>query len=312
MSDFSEDEKEVGRQAFGDSFSIYNHLAYSIISASKGKKWKIHDNEKFDNIIKAKRLSLSQKIYWNDILSRASFCAHIATLRSYRWLAGAIKAKEQNNSLVYSSCVRGLIESFGDSNMALNEFINLMLVNSPLIKKAYQGKSTKVILSSKVEDAFLHFEFGGNVKNKASLVETGLPKEHLARKSQDYILIISNTFGKEVVEFYKILCGFVHPSVQTVHFYTTIEEKGAFHIYTGYGEEDYIITILEDNFSKILNNILQSFNPAIITLAILDDIGFDRAPPAIRKADLQDIEAWKKYSTYDKYNLWLGPTSSEG
>ena len=80
-------------------------------------RYAFSDEEEYRELL-VRDLSEGMRVYWTETLQRAHLAAVTAILRSRRWLSGVVHAAAENNFLIFSASLRGLMESAADASTA--------------------------------------------------------------------------------------------------------------------------------------------------------------------------------------------------
>lgn len=232
------------------------------------------------------------QIYWYEILARAHLTALTGILRSRRWLSAVVSATRDKNLLAFVSAFRGLIESAADTSSAL-QVIPLKLAHCySQIIAALSGKLDKTIFfSSEMEDALIHFS---HARRLSKAEQKKAPPSHKARQVYKYRQILKEGQVTNVDECYSVLCDLTHPGASSVWMWLNSVD-GIEITLSAHQDESIISRLLQQYRTMMVELLMFAFNPAIITLNILNYFPIkDLHTPELLNWNLSEIALWQK------------------
>ena len=274
---------------FGASGKHYVQLIDELELATLKTEYPFEDNDNFENIL-SEDPKQGMQIYWNEILSRSHLCSIIGILRMRHWVSSLISATRDKNLLSFSAALRGLIESAADSSSSLN-IVPLTLAHkySDIVRNL-SGESDKILVSSELEDALIHFAYARHLS--ASEARTA-PSQHKARHVRDYIKILEAGNVENVVQCYREMCDLTHPGQSSVWMWLR-QTQNTIHLSTDQ-DESIILHYLRQSNKTLVDLLMFGFNPSIITLKIINFFPIPRLhTPQLNAWNLSSIPAWKK------------------
>lgn len=190
-------------------------------------------------------ISESQKIYWKELLLRTHFTVVASLIRSKKWIYGVIIGMEANNLMIFSSSLRGYLESVVDTYYSLQSIPTAFSLNYKNIKAALDGKLNQLFVSDEIESKLIHFQYA--LKDKKQ------PKNKQALTNTDYIKNF-DLEEKGIKKLYSELCEVTHPASKSVNCFSkeiVVSETHSYSIIDEKCDEDYIEKILETYTEQI-------------------------------------------------------------
>ena len=239
------------------------------------------------------------RVYWYEILARAHFCSAIAVMRTRRWLTDARppapppesmeSAGNERNLLGFAASFRGLLESAADTATSLSVVPHTLSRLSSKIARALSGKLETIVVSSDIENELIHFSHARYLKSSEA---KGDLTHHKARTTQTYMDVLKKGGVANVARCYGELCDLTHPGATSVMMWLrsvdgslTLSARQDESIIQGYVQRN------KDIFQDLL---MFGFNPAIVTLAVLNHLpeeGFHT--PELLSWNLDSINLWR-------------------
>lgn len=232
-----------------DLFRFYYSIYEDITNGMEQTKYAYMENEsyfsQFVDQINHRDISESQRIYWKEMLLRAHFATTTSIIRAKKWLYGVLVGVEVNNLMVFSSSLRGYLESVVDTYYSLQSIPTGLALNYKKIKAALDGKMNCIFLSNELESKLLHFQYASKDKEQ--------PKDKRALTSTEYI----NSFDLDKIgikQLYSELCEITHPASRSVNCFVKeviVSEIYSYSIIDEKGDVDYIEKILKTYAEQI-------------------------------------------------------------
>jgi hypothetical protein len=235
----------------------------------------------------------SMKIYWSEILSRAHWTAITSIFRNRRWVSAITSAVRDRNALAFAAALRGLMESAGDTQTALNNVPGTLARDHVRIKDAVLGKSGRcAFIIDEMENQLVHFAYARKLKR-----DEIAPATHQANPiqgDQGYFEILEKGKVPRVAELYRKLCDFTHPGASSVWLW--LRPHGEYEVEVTSNQEEEVISWFVSEYRQTLSKLLQfGFNGPVITLAVLNYFPVKSLhTPALRSWDLSSIPLWGK------------------
>ncbi len=236
--------------------------------------------------------SKGMQIYWGEILARAHLTAVTAILRSRHWITAAVAAAEDKNLLAFAAALRGLIESAADASSSLGSIPRTLARDHGQIDRALSGELGQTFfVVSQIEDELIHFSYARHL-TKTELA--GAPASHRARKVRDYIEVLEKGHVTNVIECYRTLCDFTHPGASSVWMW--LSPINELEVDLASNQDESVISHFLGEYQKTFLELLMfAFNPAIVTLNVLNYFPLERfLVPALLSWDLSGIPLWQK------------------
>ena len=255
--------------------------------ANSETRYTIMAPDEYEHILKNDP-SKGSEIYWREMSARAHLTALTGILRSRRWLSAVVSATRDKNLLAFASAFRGLIESAADTSSALQGIpLTLAHCHSQIIA-ALSGELDKTICSSsEMEDALIHFSHAGRPSEKA-------PPSHKAHKVYEYRQILKEGRVTNVDECYSALCDLTHPGASSVWMWLNSVD-GIEIVLSAHQDESIISRFLQQYRTMMVELLMFAFNPAIITLNILNYFPIrEFHTPELLNWNLSGIALWQK------------------
>lgn len=232
------------------------------------------------------------QIYWGEILARAHLTAVTAILRSRHWIAAFVAAAEDKNLLAFAAALRGLIESAADASSALESIPRTLARDHTQITRALSGEfGRSFFMVSQIEDELIHFSHARHL-TKVELASA--PTSHRARNVRDYIEVLEKGQVTEVVKCYRTLCDLTHPGASSVWMWLHPINELEFDLAPNQ-DESVISHLLLEYRKTFLELLMFAFNPAIVTLNVLNYFRVERFHvPALVSWNLSGIPLWQK------------------
>ena len=228
-------------------------------------------------------------VYWREMLHRAHWAGASSLIRTHRWLSGTLQAFDDRNLIVFSACIRGLLESSADTWDALGAVAITIAAHRPLISDALDGRLHKSCVAEDLENRLIHFTFARNPEKGVMASD-----HHRAKRVSAYL----EHFEQEqpsIRKFYTHLCDLVHPGARSILSFVRASEQGT-KITLSLSEEDQHLTWLGGALRLVVPEIMAGgFNTGVLILKTLNAFPVKEVhTPAIDKIPLLPIPAWRQ------------------
>jgi hypothetical protein len=157
--------------------------------------------------------SLCMQIYWNELLDRVHFASVISLLRAKAWFDGMFSGVRDENFHSFAACMRGLIESVGDSCHCLLGVPAQLKSKSSLIARALSGRADihehERYLEEELEVRMIHFSHARGTRREEKVPDAA---KHRAKHVRDYLDILKDGPAAQLIPVYEQLCDISHPA----------------------------------------------------------------------------------------------------
>jgi hypothetical protein len=275
---------------------IYLQATGSIVSDFKYAKYKFISTEEYKCIMKTD-FREGMRIYWSEILYRAHIAAATSIIRSRRWLDGLLREDEASNFLVCAASLRGLLEAAADTSTSLGPVPESLAQQFLSIEAMLDKRCDKVIISSELEDALIHYMYARKPQHK------DLPSSHIAKSPQEYRSTLERGEVPRVGELYSFLCDVTHPGATSVQYLLEYKDESRESVGWLLSERDAyrrIVSWLMQEFEDtLISTLMFAFNPGLVTLRILNYFSLTEIhTPTLANWNLDNIPLWKKCSQH--------------
>ena len=247
--------------------------------------------DKFENVLR-ENVSHGMQIYWREIISRAHLASMVAIFRSRHWMRAVEDAARAENMFSFTAALRGLIESAADSATALHAIPETFARDRSLVTRALNRDLGDVLLlADEIEDQLIHFSHARHISKSEGRT---IPDSHRARTIRDYIEILRKGNVDKIVECYQKLCDFTHPGSSSVDlWFVQINEE---EMRLAFSHDASLISDFLSEFREtLLGLIMFAFNPALITLGVLNYYPITQfQTPLVFRLELDGIPTWRK------------------
>jgi hypothetical protein len=276
---------------FGSDAARFIGMIDNLDLSSRKTRYAFIANEDYEGIIHDDP-SRGMQIYWGEMLARAHLTAVVAVLRSRHWIAAVMLAAKENNLLAFAAALRGLIESAADASTALKSVPRTLARDHSQICRALSGKLGKTFfVASELEDALIHFSYARHL-TKAERAD--MPSSHAARQVREYIQILEQGQVAGVIECYHALCDLTHPGASSVWMWLRPVSDLEFDLAADQ-DGPVILDFLDEYRQTLIEMLMFSFNPAIVTLRVLNYFPVTKFHvPSLLNWDLSQIPSWQK------------------
>lgn len=234
-------------------------------------------------------VKLGMYVYYYEIIQRAYLTAVTGFLRFYNWINGVEYSLSSNNTIIFASSLRGLIESSCDLYDALENIPLNLAEHFKLIKSALNKELEKVCVVKDIEDQLIHFQYTSK-KNKTNY--SGVNKNIYNPKSAKDYISSTNLEHLDLYKCYSDLCEITHPAENSISIF--INNKGnVLSINTGSSDE---IKKFVSSYSKDLSELLErTFNLLIIFFKTINLFNIEKLTlKYLENINCTSIPMWKK------------------
>ena len=238
-------------------------------------------------------VSEGMRVYWAETLQRSHLAAVTSILRSRRWISGIVHAAAENNFLVFSASLRGLMESAADASTAFRGTPLALAHHHSSITECLAGQATTVLVSSELENELIHYSHARHLKRSE---RSSAPTSHQARKVQEYLNIFGDQNADNVSRCYRNLCDLTHPGASSVWMWLASEDPTGSAVRLSTRQDEVLIAeFLRQYASMPLELLMFAFNGPLITLNVLNYFSIeDLHTPQLLSWNLDGIPAWTR------------------
>jgi hypothetical protein len=243
-----------------EQFEIYGYLHTDILSKIVHKKYYYNTESTYLKYL-IENIKIANRIYWEEILLRAHFTSVTSILRNEKWLKGINVSIETNNYLLFAASLRGYLESVTDSYYSLLNTPFDLACNFNNIKSALNGFQDRLLVSRRLEETLIHYQFASKSKDVKPLFAT------------KYIEIFDKYGDKDTKALYSKLCEVVHPAKDSINcFVNKIVVSDEFEYTTTNVNMDskHIEKIMNEYSDVIIELLKMSISAPIICLRVLN------------------------------------------
>lgn len=256
-----------------DSLKYYDLIYTEIVSKMKEKKYYYHDSLGFINEVINGQIATAMQIYWKELLMRMHFASFTSIMRNERWLNGINLSIASENYLLFTSSLRGLIESVADSYYSLLSKPTDVACNFKNIQAAINGRLFRPLWPKEFEESLIHFQHASKTD------KSGLPYNKPLSTS-DYINIFDKYGEDDTKKLYSNLCEVVHPAKNSISCFTkliNVNEESEYTTTCVGLDAEFIDNLINDNsYSSTISNLLKiSISAPVSCLKVLNLFGED-------------------------------------
>jgi len=258
-------------------------------------RYSFMDTDEYE-ALSSRDVGKAMRIYWSETLDRAHIAAVTATLRSRHWLSAVLFTESEKNALAFAAAFRGLLESSADTTTSLRGVPLTLAHNYPTISDALSGRATDFVGSKKLEDELIHYSHGRYIKRSE---QSGTPRSHRARSSQDYLKVFEGLNADKVAECYRFLCDLTHPGAPSVWMWlAAVDPQGKEFTVSTQQDETIIASFLEVYETVVLEALMFAFNAPVLVLNTLNYFPIKKLhTEELLNHDLNGLAAWAKCQT---------------
>jgi hypothetical protein len=208
---------------FGDRASWYFEIVARAIRRASSHKYSFISDDFFDSLtnIEPHPIGMVNLVLVHELSEKCHLSAITAVLRNADWIDGCCREFSARNLLGFAACLRGLLESVGDSMDGLMDIASGLAEHNRELSSFLTGKREDVCCDlSAFEKRLDHFMFAGWRRGPKSDVKK-------AKENHDYVANLENGKIENVTTLYRRLCSITHPSVESLtYLYKTQDEDG--------------------------------------------------------------------------------------
>lgn len=230
------------------------------------------------------------RVYWMEILYWCHLSSVVSILRTRRWFSAIADSIDQDNALAFAAALRGCMESAADSATSLKIAPLTLARLHQEIEQALAGNLDSFLCCSELEGELTHFSNARYIPRKE---KKDVPESHIARTTQAYLKTLSDGRVPKVEELYRIVCDLTHPAASSVWMWLDAGPNSA----TLCADQDRTVirSVLESNPQFLVELAMFGFNPAVLTLRMLNEFSLhDLHTPDLDRWSLDDLDGWKK------------------
>lgn len=280
---------DVAVSCFGEAAVAYNQLFSNIGNITFKEEYTFLENSDFAaNLGNLTNTASAQKTYWSEILMRAHLASVASIVRTSRWIDVSTREYEAGNIYGWASACRSLMEAAGDSMHSLGAVALSLAENHSSIQRALKGQiNVEYITSKELEDILIHFTHARKTAKNESV-----PQSHKAKFAFEYINELTNMNIEGSSELYSDLCSLVHPADTSVSL--LFESTGEVLRINPAVEQEMLHAWAESSKATLGGALQAAFNPAILTLKVLQKFGVFQQVKGLRNTGLEHLPLWKK------------------
>lgn len=245
--------------SIGQILSSYNDIFNDIANKLSNVSYSYESNKSFcKNLYNKQNNKVSNRIIWNEILSRIHYASVTSILRECRWYNGIVFGINSNNLMVFSASLRSLVEAITDSDYSLKPVPTSLCLNFINVKNAINGKLLQEFLAPELEDLLSRYTYvdkGCNLLKPLSYTK--------------YIELFDRTSNVNTKALYSDLCQIAHPTSKSIQCFTSKVENSDYITICGNMDDREIGAILSNHKNAILHMLEMSITP-FICLKILN------------------------------------------
>ena len=249
-----------------DSIKHFDLIHTEIISKMTNKKYFYQDNGGFLLQIINGEISLTMQNYWRELLMRTHFASITSIMRNERWLKGLNLSIITNNYILFTSSLRGFLESVTDSYYSLLSKPTDIALNFKNIKLAIDGKLFRPLWSKEFEESLIHFQYASKSDKSGIQYNKSL-------SVSNYIEIYDKYGDNDTKKLYSALCEVVHPANNSISCFTKLitETKDFEYVRTCVElDVELIDKLIDDNSTTILNLLKISISAPVLCLKVMN------------------------------------------
>lgn len=250
--------------------------------------YKFTPEEEFSKIRSIEELQL---VYWSEIIQRLHVCGATTVLRLKKWYEAIDSSYKSKNYYGFCASLRGLLEACSDSFYSIGKIIIPISENFSHIKNAIDGKATKLVLATEIENELIHYIYGR--KLSASERES-FEDSHKAKQVRQYLDSIKSD---NLNSLYSELCQVSHPSLMSfIPFMMETSDQGLV-LHNEFIDEELNKNLLERHRSTIHETTVFALGPALCSLKLVNLLS-----GSLLEALHTDERAFKGLG---EYGLWV-------
>lgn len=266
------------------NYAEISKLIFDEISSNKSE-YSYIENSKFLLLALEKGIGWANKTLAFETLQRAYIATITGYLRQSRWIHGIITGIEVENYHVFTSAMRGYLESATDLYDGLYPVPFTLAENYKMMESALSGEFDEgIIKPEKLEDILIHFQ---EARKKHEYTENFYsPKSARKYMETDHLkhLDLYKCYGK--------LCEVTHPAGDSLDvFLINRNYKYSFV------EDDTrkINKFIDEHIGQFSELFMMTDNLCIIILKLINKFNIDKIySNSVEKVNLSSIKAWNQ------------------
>ena len=232
----------------------------------------------------------TNKIIAFEILMHAHLAAVASLARSQRWMTATARGYEECNYLAWAAGLRGLIEATGDAMHSLGPIAHYLAWNLSLLDGCLAGRCDGILNATPLEDLLIHFTQARMLDKDE---KRSVPKSHEAQSAAGYAREVEGAGLKGAKQLYDQLCRVTHPAKASIDFMYDRDSSGKFCV--SLSNDRRAMDEVISSHSDVLEGLPSlTFNPALLTLRVLQKFKAFPRQPEMRKFNFQNAPAWQK------------------
>lgn len=276
-------------EIFGSEGLAYSNIVSRILDSHDNPKYKFISETEFKELADIDIRS-AQAQYINEILYRVNFSSLSALARNFEWFNSIVTCYENDQYLPFASSLRCFIESAADSFHGLGNICTTLAKNKNLINSALNKANHEFIIIKELEDQLIHFTHARKVGRHEDV-----PDSHKADSASNYVKNLDKARkNTECYDCYAQLCQLSHPAAQGLLPMMVPLGNDEFIFSCDFGQEKIKHFIIEPNKKMFSSLLTFAFNPAILSLKMLNNLDQPQMHTAsINELNLDHIIAWQ-------------------
>lgn len=307
---------------FGDNEDTFIDVLEKVCKLMDGIKYAFPHADALKEIYK-KDLQLGEMMYMFNVIQNCHFAACASLLRTQRWFEGVRYGLERGNFLIFSSSLRGLVESTSDSYDVMRYIGKTLEVNYIPFVLALLGKKTKdgevVLNDTKPLDVLVnHFIYAKEMSDYSILRKTNgmSPEEaerykdiHKAKKPWEYRRILKEQGFPHVDTIYSELSETTHPASSSVFLFLQENKDGTYNLKQDSDYEN--ISEFIRKFGKKTKDLLSyAITPSLIALKTVDEFPIHGEPFKSIFPTVLNIKEIATFINLDNVQAWVDTKAS--
>jgi hypothetical protein len=206
-----------------------------------------------------------RKTYVVGILERCHIACITSLSRGERWLRGTVSALEEENLLVFSAALRGLLEASADAHDVLSHIPSSLHKFFPyaylVLTDSRDIDNIQVSVGS-LEDLLIHYVYAQKQPKTGPILPL-----HNNKSNADYISALQKFGVPKLADLYAELCQLTHPAAPSISCFLDDGDKT---LSLNFMRDKQLIDDILTRYGQTIELIVQySFNPACMGLSAL-------------------------------------------
>lgn len=206
-----------------------------------------------------------RKIYVKGILERCHIACITSLSRGERWLRGTVSALEEENLLVFSAALRGLLEAAADAHDVMSHIpssLHKFFSYAYLVLSDSQDIDNIQVSVGSLEDLLIHYVYA----QKQPKIGPILPL-HNNKPNSDYISALQKFGVPKLADLYAELCQLTHPAAPSISCFLDDGDRTSS---LNFMRDKQLIDDILIRYKQTIELLVQySFNPALMGLSVL-------------------------------------------